>query len=387
MAALYPLTAPTKFRYIPSLDGVRGIALLLVLLLHGSYGFFKGGWIGVDLFFVLSGYLITSLLQEEYATGGRIALTNFYLRRIRRLLPPLVLCILLTNMLWPLIPQAANASRFLSALASLCYFANLVPDQVIGPLGHTWSLSVEEHFYILWPVITSWILFRVPFRTQVLLILAVVILVAIGRIYLYNLHESFLTDPVGMSYRFTLCRIDSILLGALLALALAKSNATSWKNPRKYSIPFLLLLGVSLVIILLTLDSKSLYWRDGGFIATNLLCVGFVLLAIQQPTNFFLANSVLRWVGRRSYGLYLYHMPLFMAFEGLRVPHNLANFLLITALRLTSTVIVTELSFRFVEQPILRAKKSQQLMPLQGSYPPTIAAPISNVLAKGDEVV
>ena len=115
-----------KFFYIPSLDVLRGFAVLLVLFLHGSYGFFKGGWIGVDLFFVLSGYLITSLLLNEYINSGKISILKFYARRALRLFPPLILSILLANALWSSTELYTGANRWQATIAALFYFTNLM---------------------------------------------------------------------------------------------------------------------------------------------------------------------------------------------------------------------------------------------------------------------
>ena len=340
-----------RFNYVPSLDGIRGIAVLLVLSFHGSYGYFPGGWIGVDLFFVLSGYLITSLLQNEYLTSGRISLANFYIRRILRLFPPLVIFILLANVLWPFLHVTHDANRLISALASLFYFANLIPNDVLGPFMHLWSLSVEEHFYVFWPIITSAYLFKISFKNQLVVLASTIILLAIVRVSIYN--SSLLADPLAVAYRFTLCRIDAILLGALFALVEQHKKIRVWGNKN-----YLMYIGLPIcffaIVEYVSLSNK--YWYSGGFIITNTLCLLAVIFAVRNPTNLFLANKAFRWIGRRSYGIYVYHMPIFLAFEGLRTPHSLVNLALVTLFRVSATLIIAELSFRFIEQPILKYK-------------------------------
>lgn len=339
------------FGYIPSLDGIRCIALVLVLAFHAGYGHFPGGWIGVDLFFVLSGYLITSLLQNEYLTSGTIALTSFYARRILRLFPPLLVCILLATILWPFMPAMPDASRFKSITAVLFYFANIIPNDVLGPFMHLWSLSVEEHFYIFWPLITSTFLFRISFKNQLITLLATIILLAILRISVYN--SSLVADPVAVAYRFTLCRIDAIILGALFALAEQYRGAKPWEN-KNYAAYVGLPICFLIVIEFISLSNS--YWYNGGFAITNMLCLFTVTFAVKNPSNAFLSNKLFRWVGRRSYGIYVYHMPIFMACESLRIPHSLINLILVTLIRFAATAAVAELSFRFVEQPILKYK-------------------------------
>ncbi len=173
-----------RFQYTPTFDGLRCIAVLCVLLTHASPDFFKGGWIGVDLFFVLSGYLITSLLQNEYYASGNISFAKFYARRALRLFPPLLICLAMANVLWRYTPHYyLGANRLLATLAGLFYFANLLPWTALGLLQHLWSLSVEEHFYLVWPIIVSTFLFRTPLRNRVFFLTLTVFLIAAFRIF------------------------------------------------------------------------------------------------------------------------------------------------------------------------------------------------------------
>ena len=112
----------SNFKYIPSFDGIRAIAVILTLLLHASYGVFKGGWIGVDLFFMLSGYLITSLLQNEYSLTNNISFTKFYIRRALRLFPPLIISIALGNILWTFSANHQSANRIIASLSGFFIF-------------------------------------------------------------------------------------------------------------------------------------------------------------------------------------------------------------------------------------------------------------------------
>src|SRR6266404_6145036 len=176
-----------RFQYTPTFDGLRCIAVLCVLLTHASPDFFKGGWIGVDLFFVLSGYLITSLLQNEYYASGNISFGKFYARRALRLFPPLLICLAMANVLWRYTPHYyLGANRLLATLAGLFYFANLLPWTALGLLQHLWSLSVEEHFYLVWPIIVSTFLFRTPLRNRVFFLTLTVFLIAAFRIFVFR---------------------------------------------------------------------------------------------------------------------------------------------------------------------------------------------------------
>jgi peptidoglycan/LPS O-acetylase OafA/YrhL len=342
----------SSFKYIPSFDGVRGIAVILVILLHVSYGFFKGGWIGVDLFFMLSGYLITSLLYSEYSSTGRISFKNFYIRRALRLFPPLILCILLSNILWRFDDTNAHASQTIATLASVFYLSNLVAWNYLGNLGQLWSLSVEEHFYFIWPIVFYKYVIGSPARKQLLLVTVLILLITLFRIYIGNLDKEvaygiFVVD----SYTFTFCRFDSILIGAALAIFL-----NNYKPTVTIRSSHIMLLSIAFIFVLFFVTNRNEYLFKGGFIVTNFLCLCLVYFAIIFPNQTVLTNSILRWAGRRSYGIYVYHFSIFSVLETFRLPKSPVNLLVVTVARIVLTIIITELSFRFIEQPVLKLK-------------------------------
>lgn len=341
-----------RFLYLPSLDVLRGFAVLLVLFLHGSYGFFKGGWIGVDLFFVLSGYLITSLLLNEYNNSGKISIPKFYARRALRLFPPLILSILLANALWSFTELYMGADRWLATIAALFYFTNLIPGNVSGNMAHLWSLSVEEHFYFFWPFITSLVLVRLSYRNSIFCLIVIILAVATFRIVAYNLNFQHID-----SFKFTLCRIDVILLGVLLAIILSQAKYEKPIINDKAATKILLILLFFFISILFTVGEGNIYLRNGGFIITNLICILTVFAAINNPNHFLLSGNALRWLGIRSYGIYVYHFPIFLASEGFRIHHSLSNYLIITLMRFVVTLIIAELSYIYVELPILKLKE------------------------------
>lgn len=172
-------------QYLESLDSLRGLAVIVVLLFHGSYGLFAGGWIGVELFFVLSGYLITSLLYHEYSTSGNISLSKFYARRALRLLPALVIGVLIANLLWPF-TNLPGGNQLVASLAALFYSTNLISDVVAGNMSHFWSLSVEEHFYFIWPVLVLFFVFRIPLRNRILFLIILIFGLGVFRIFTFN---------------------------------------------------------------------------------------------------------------------------------------------------------------------------------------------------------
>ena len=342
-----------KSTHINNFDGLRAIAVLLVVLFHGTYGVVKGGWIGVDIFFILSGYLITSLLKNEYVLTDKLLLTKFYLKRILRLMPALLLCILLNNLLWNYVPHPPEADRLLATVASLLYAGNVVSPLALSPLGVVWSLSVEEHFYFMWPPLLTLVILRLPDKKKTIA-LAIAIL-AIGALRLV-MYRYFSVLKYGIfeidAYRFTFCRLDTILIGALLALL----PAGQLRHVARFcSTPFVALATWALIAVTsLTVYTDNVYYQNGGFMLTNLLCLSTVLFAINKPDNLWLSNKVVTWIGRRSYGIYLYHTPIFLVLEHFRIPGNKLNLLVIMVLRFAVTMLLAELSYRYLEQPILR---------------------------------
>jgi peptidoglycan/LPS O-acetylase OafA/YrhL len=343
----------TRVTYISSFDGLRAIAVLFVMFYHGSYGIIKGGWIGVDIFFVLSGYLITSILKKEYLLTGVINLKYFYIKRLLRLLPALIICVILCNLIWDYIALPIESNRLIATMASLFYAGNVFHPLATGPLGFVWSLSVEEHFYFLWPLILSAVFLNWLPKKQVVVLFTFIALVSIFRIFV---HVRLDNMQFGMfvidSYRFTFCRFDTILLGALLGVMPSfKFHKISviFSTTAVISITWILI-----VVVVMVLSNENTYWRNGGFILTNLLCVSAVLFALHSPNNPALSNQLSQWLGRRSYGIYLYHTPIFLVLENFRESGNYVNLFLVIFLRFALTLLIAGLSFRYIEQPILK---------------------------------
>lgn len=349
-----------KLQYIGSFDCIRGIATLFVLLIHGSYGFFKGAWIALDLFFVLSGFLITTLLHNEYLNSGKISFTKFYTRRAIKIFPPLIICVLLANLLWPFTLLDRGADSIIATTGALFYFTNFVQVKVMGNMHHLWSLSVEEHFYFLWPVLMFFFILKIPFRGRMVFLLISMLFVTLIRIIIFNYHfsnELFVID----AYRSTFSRVDSIIMGSMLALIL-KSEVLDLKTENESKITAILgIFFFAFVFILFTVSENDIYWNNGGFILTNLLCTITIWLAIKKPDHFFFSNKTMRWVGKRSYSIYLYHIPIFYALEGLREPHSITSFFLVSLLRFSLSIGLAAVSYKYIEEPLLKYKKRYQV--------------------------
>ena len=348
-----------KIQHIGSFDGIRGFAVIIVAFYHGSYGLVPGGFIGVDLFFVLSGYLITSLLEHEFFLTGRISLSKFYTRRALRLIPPLIICVLLCNILWPYTQLLPGHVQSMATISSLLYFTDLMSDYVCGNMAHLWSLSVEEHFYLIWPIAMLFFLFRIPMRKRIEVLIVVILMVSLLRVIIYEFENQlifgmFRIDP----YTFTLCRIDAILLGALVFFLTSDARFRDiYLESKGYDVALVVAIGVLFIIFSITVDIMNPYWLSGGFVLTNVLSASAILLAIRNPFHKLLSGKGISWIGKRSYGFYLYHFPIFLALERFRIHHSMTNFLMVSSMRFGASFAFTALSYQYLERPFLRFKE------------------------------
>ena len=359
-------TGSSRLRYISGFDGIRAIAVIAVLLFHADLPWLPGGFLGVDVFFVLSGFLITSILLKERESTGSIKFGRFYLGRARRLLPALLLVLATTALLSLAFAQDAASQLKTDILASLGYVSNwwyifhdLSYFQAIGRpplLQHLWSLAVEEQFYLIWPLALL-IAFKWRGRAGVRKVavigaIASTILMAIVAIAMGMPGSN---DPSRV-YFGTDTHAMSILLGAALA--------TVWRPDRlpqriKAPAPFVLfgigaLSLLTLVWFFHTLTQDSTFLYVGGFLVVA--AVTAVLIAVvSHPAVAFgriLGLQPLRYIGTRSYGLYLWHWPIFMLTRpGIDIGWTGLPALVLS---LGLTVLVAEASFRFVEMPIRR---------------------------------
>jgi len=343
-----------RLRHVPALDGLRGLALLGVLLFHAN-GALAGGYLGVDLFFVLSGFLITSLLLAEHRHTGRIALGAFWIRRARRLFPALL----------SLMPIVAVYGRFFArteelrtlraqALATLAYVANwqaIFRHQSYwqlfaapSPLEHTWSLSIEEQFYVLWPLLVSLVLRR---RGNTLLGICLA-LAALSMAAMF-----FLFDPGNSTraYLGTDTRMSGILFGAGLATLISPNTQFRARAVRVLDAAGLLsALGLGFAWAALRGTSPFLY--RGGFWLTELGALVLIACACAGERSFIarvLSIRPLTWLGTISYGVYLWHWPVNVFLSTERT--HLHGFTL-HALRFALTFAIAVVSYRFLEQPI-----------------------------------
>jgi peptidoglycan/LPS O-acetylase OafA/YrhL len=355
-------------------DGLRALAVIGVLLYHADIGWAQGGFLGVDLFFVLSGFLITSLLVQEVATSGRISLLRFYRRRARRLLPALfvMLAVSMTAMLlfWP--GEAAQVRG--DMLGAILYVANwwfighhLSYFQSIGrpsPFQHLWSLGVEEQFYLVWPVC---VLLMLRGRATARRLATVGTVALVGALASTG-WMAYLAVRGDVPFRTDSSRVyfgtDTHAMGLMIGAAAAVALVLLRRSPRRARLDSravslaadvvggAAVVGLCLAMAMVSEFSTALY--RGGFLWFSLLAVVAVVVADRAVGRFgrVLGWSPLQWVGTRSYGLYLWHWPIFVFSRPQLDVH--VPWLVDLVFRLTLTALLSELSYRYVEQPIRR---------------------------------
>ena len=357
-------------RRIRPLDGIRALAVLAVLATHAGIPFLPGGFVGVDVFFVLSGFLITSLLYDELVVTGRIDLGGFWTRRARRLLPAALVMIVAVVAARPLfVPDSVAALRG-DAIAAALWSGNwrwalqgtnyFTQAGTPSPLQHTWSLAVEEQFYLIWPLL---LLACRAVRRWRLLAMSLAG-VAVSALVTYVMAQ--VASP-GRVYFGTDTRAQELLVGAALAALLAPTwrwraaNPLGMRSPQpagRRPVPLLLsMCGLAALTGIATVaDGAPSEFRHGLLLLTALAAaalVAGVVLDSGQPVARLLSTRLLVGIGRISYGLYLWHWPVYLALDGERT--GLHGYVL-AALRVAVTGVLAGASFVLIERPAQRLR-------------------------------
>ena len=359
------MTGRPTIAYQPALDAVRALAVIAVLLFHADVPGFRGGYLGVSVFFTLSGFLITSLLVTEHDTTrerrgvGRIALARFYSRRLRRLLPASLLCLLAIVLLaaWTDVFDGAESLRgdVLGALFQVSNwvflagegsYQDLLADTtgMPSPVEHFWSLSIEEQFYWLWPPVMVLVLGRARTRRARI--------TAIGGLTLAFAAAAPVIAAVwgpDAAYWASPARVSEILFGALLAVAVSGRDVDRrWQ----FAAPAALVALAAAVVLFPTAGGPAY----NGALPLVGVASATLLLGLQVPSPLRQAMSIspLVWLGKISYGVYLYHWPIFLILTADRTG---LDGVLLVAVRLAATLAVSVVSYHVVELPIRHATR------------------------------
>ncbi|MMZ48538.1 O-acetyltransferase OatA [compost metagenome] len=355
------LNQPIK-RYMTGLDGLRAISVLAVIAYHLHFRWAEGGLLGVEIFFVLSGYLITDQILFEWRMRSGFSIIQFWIRRMRRLLPAMIF-MLTAVALWLLITDfsrlQALRGHFVSSLFyvnnwylifhHVSYFESFGPP---SPIGHLWSLSIEEQFYLIWPLVLLIGLCLAPRRGR--LMLYILGCAAVSAIAMAVIYEPG-TDPSRVYYG-TDTRVFAILIGAALAIIWP-----SWRlseNVSSSSRTMLDMTGVLGIVMLFIMIGQTNQFDDslyrGGFLYLSLI-TAVIIAVLVHPANRlerWLGCRPLSWIGKRSYSLYIWHYPIIILSSPV-VNTEDASYIRI-ALQVTASFIMASLSYRYIEEPIRR---------------------------------
>ena len=356
-------------RRLPGLDGLRGIAVLAVIIYHADVSLLVGGFLGVDVFFVLSGFLITSLLIEELTQTNTVDRARFYMRRIRRLMPALFLVLFFSVLVSGLfvLDAAYHVRRDLPWAITFVlnwsylffeqsYFVNISRPPL---LQHLWSLSVEEQFYVIWPILLV-ALYKVKIgnlspRVKIFIVSATLAIASTAwMIYLSVTNGYPIPNDPSRVYFGTDTHAMGLLVGCAAAAMWRNEKLNSRLTPDRTTalnaLGVFSLAGLAYFFVFVSELNQFLY--RGGFLVLSLLTASLVLVAAHPGLKFgaFLGNPVLKWFGDRSYGIYLWHWPIFVLMRSgidIQWAEPIAF-----AVKVTIVLVVADLSYRFVEMPI-----------------------------------
>ncbi|MCQ9345727.1 acyltransferase family protein [Corynebacterium phoceense] len=362
--------ARARLRLVPGLDGLRGLAVLAVVIYHFFGDVLPGGYLGVDMFFVLSGFLITSLLVREFRVTGRISLKDFWVRRFRRILPAAVTVLVICTAIVAAIGgdlAVGIREQFLGTLffvnnwtqiaTSQSYFA----DNEIQVFAHYWSLAVEEQFYLIWPLLIAGLFIvvrRYPRRVPIIVSVVLAAASAVAMWFIYTPGE----DPTRVYYG-TDTHAFGLLIGAALSLIMTSTHsdpaADTWPSSRRAGaiaaqvLAPLALLAYLAQLIFMTDDLEFTY--RGGLMLTSVLGALMIWGVVRdaRPLTWIFSTTVMRWLGQRSFSLYLWHWPLIMILIAL-FDSKREHAWVWGLVALPLSFLLAEISYQFIENPFRR---------------------------------
>ena len=348
-------------RYITGFDGIRTLAVIGVILYHLLPTQMRGGYLGGPVFFVVSGYLITDLLRQEWDQNGRIAVKDFYVRRMKRLYPGMVVMLLLSaayitlfqrnllnNLRGVVVSSLLYVNNWWQINHGLSYFDRFGNE---SPFTHLWSLAVEGQNYLIWPLLFILLMKLVKNRGT---IFKIVIGCSLLSALLLAIWYSPGADPTRVYYG-TDTRLFSIWMGSALAFIWPSTHLKK-EIPKKAKRVLNLAGGLSfigLVITFFVLDDHLSFVYYGGMLLVSLLCTILVAVTAHPGAslNRWLTNPLFSYIGKRSYGIYLYQFPVMIFYEA-KIGNVGENVLLHTLIEIVLILLISELSYRFIENPL-----------------------------------
>jgi peptidoglycan/LPS O-acetylase OafA/YrhL len=358
-ARVVPLGIGTQLSYMPALDGIRAVSILGIMFNHGGFAWAAGGVISVNVFFVLSGFLITLLLMKEWTRSGTIRLRAFWARRARRLLPALfVLLVGIGLYALYFAPDGTQSSLLGDGLSTLFYFGNwhqiftgqsyFAQVSAPSPLLHTWTLAIEEQFYIVWPLVVLGVLklWRSP---RVLLVVAVLGVLGSALEMALLFHPGM--DPSRLYYG-TDTRAQDILVGAVVGILLTGRRPAAGRRARTVWSWAACGAAAMFAVEWAAINRSTSVPYRGGFLLADIMVAVVIAGVTLAPTGVparVLSLRPLTFVGRISYGLYLWHWPIFLVLDNART--GLEGYTLFL-LRFAVTFVVAVLSWYLVETPV-----------------------------------
>lgn len=366
-----------KSRYITGFDGIRSLAVVGVILYHLLPTSMKGGYLGVPIFFVVSGYLITDLLRQEWEQNGKINIWQFYVRRMKRLYPGLAFLLitasayitlfqrgLLNNLRGVVVSSLLYVNNWWQINNGLSYFDRFANE---SPFTHIWSLAVEAQNYLIWPVIFVLLMVFVRKRKWIFYtVLGTSVLSAILMMILYTPGG----DPTRVYYG-TDTRLFSIWMGSALAFVWPSTRLK--KNIPKQAKRILNLAGLisllALILFFFFLDDHYSFVYYGGMFLVSIFCVILVAVTAHPGASLdrWLTNPVFTWIGKRSYGIYLYQFPVMIFYEA-KVSDIADHVLIHMVIEISLILIISELSYRYIERPLARFDYSRTLQVVKGWF-------------------
>lgn len=352
-------TQTRRLGYVPQLDGLRAIAILLVVIVHIANQRFLGGWLGVELFFVLSGFLITSLLTQEHDRAKSIAVGNFYMRRVLRLTPAFWV-FLVVAVTWEVTHPGATSAYLNYIFYALTFRANLYPHLPPAGVGQLWTLSLEDQFYFVWPMILLISLRRGGREsamkvavTGIVLSIACGIGLVIGHAWIYTI------------YHCTEVNIQALFIGCVCGLMFTGGQLDRFATSKVLRVATLVGTAILLLSIVLPSWQTNPWFFTGPVALYCLMCAVVIAGIVLQPTELaarWLSKPLMVWVGKLSYSIYLWHLWVFQVLVNHTAAIGAPEEILIT-------LALAIGSYYLIEQPFDRLKTR-----FQGRQRPVVRA-------------